>query len=330
MSTQNWLRIKEFADSFGLSTSTIRAWEARYGLFRPHRSQGRYRVYDENDAIRLTAMLSEIDSGLAPSAAARVALRAHPLESAAGDADEPITLGNRYERAAQRLVDHLLMLDRQSTGRLLDSVLYSDRTTKVVERVLLPAVQRLGGMWLQGEILGVEGYQAFGLLRDDLAGRIPVAEPVGTVWLACPPGESHDLILHLAALLLREQGWGTVIFDTNADFMELAELAASHQPDFALIAIQRSIVLRREQRQVAALARRVPVVLAGPGARAETATAMGAACLSDDLVPAVRLLHEAWFTGGNGTTSTAPTSAEPAGFVARVSLRSRAHLSHAH
>ncbi|MBC8064603.1 MAG: MerR family transcriptional regulator, partial [Chlorobia bacterium] len=37
----------------GLSTHTIRAWERRYSVLTPGRTQSNRRIYDEHDLVRL-------------------------------------------------------------------------------------------------------------------------------------------------------------------------------------------------------------------------------------------------------------------------------------
>lgn len=54
----------------GVSPSTLRAWERRYGVVEPIRTEGGYRVYDDEALRRLTRMSSLIASGWSPRHAA--------------------------------------------------------------------------------------------------------------------------------------------------------------------------------------------------------------------------------------------------------------------
>src|SRR5512142_441607 len=49
------LRIGEFARRVGVSAELLRAWERRYGLLRPVRSAGGFRLYTSGDADRVSA-----------------------------------------------------------------------------------------------------------------------------------------------------------------------------------------------------------------------------------------------------------------------------------
>ncbi|MGL5927547.1 MAG: MerR family transcriptional regulator, partial [Dermatophilaceae bacterium] len=47
------MRIGELAARVGVTTHLLRAWENRYGLLRPGRSSGGYRLYGPDDERRV-------------------------------------------------------------------------------------------------------------------------------------------------------------------------------------------------------------------------------------------------------------------------------------
>ena len=50
------LRIGEFARRVGVSPELLRAWEQRYGLLQPIRSEGGFRLYTPRDVERVARM----------------------------------------------------------------------------------------------------------------------------------------------------------------------------------------------------------------------------------------------------------------------------------
>jgi DNA-binding transcriptional MerR regulator len=87
-----YLRIGELARRTGASPELLRAWERRYGLLRPSRSQGGYRLYTAADEARIRHMRAYLARGVAAAEAARLAVDAEPappprppLRSAARD-----------------------------------------------------------------------------------------------------------------------------------------------------------------------------------------------------------------------------------------------------
>src|SRR5689334_6693296 len=67
------LRIGELSRRTRVRPDTLRAWERRYGLLRPERSEGRFRLYGPEDERRVHAMKALIDSGVSAAEAARLA-----------------------------------------------------------------------------------------------------------------------------------------------------------------------------------------------------------------------------------------------------------------
>ncbi|MDQ4044874.1 MAG: MerR family transcriptional regulator, partial [Chloroflexota bacterium] len=77
----------DVAARVGVSTATLRAWERRYGAFRPQRTTGGHRTYTGEDLARITALVALINTGARPSRAVRLlemqAAAAEPVDALA-------------------------------------------------------------------------------------------------------------------------------------------------------------------------------------------------------------------------------------------------------
>src|SRR3954447_15044136 len=67
------LRIGELSRRVGVSPELLRAWERRYGLLEPTRTDGGLRLYSAADVRRVRAMQAHLQSGLSAAEAARLA-----------------------------------------------------------------------------------------------------------------------------------------------------------------------------------------------------------------------------------------------------------------
>ena len=56
--------IGEFAERCGINPVTLRAWQRRYGLLKPQRSEGGHRQFDEEDVQRIEEIKRWIDRGV--------------------------------------------------------------------------------------------------------------------------------------------------------------------------------------------------------------------------------------------------------------------------
>jgi DNA-binding transcriptional MerR regulator len=82
------MRIGELAAKVGVSTHVLRAWESRYGLLRPQRSAGGYRLYGHEDERRVREVIALRDQGVSAVEASRRVLEAD--RSGLSDLDDDI------------------------------------------------------------------------------------------------------------------------------------------------------------------------------------------------------------------------------------------------
>ena len=61
--------LKAVVRETGLKPDTIRAWERRYGVLSPGRSNGGYRLYSERDIATLRWLKNQVDAGVSISRA---------------------------------------------------------------------------------------------------------------------------------------------------------------------------------------------------------------------------------------------------------------------
>src|SRR3954454_19214139 len=85
------LRIGELSRRTGLSTDVIRAWERRYDLLRPSRTDGGFRLYSADDISRLRLMQHYLAGGIPTAQAAGLV---HHVQTAALDGNPGVPPGD--------------------------------------------------------------------------------------------------------------------------------------------------------------------------------------------------------------------------------------------
>src|SRR5215212_2559704 len=68
------IRIGELSRRVGVAADRLRAWERRYGLMEPARTDGGFRLYSREDERRVRGMKAHLERGLSAAEAARVVL----------------------------------------------------------------------------------------------------------------------------------------------------------------------------------------------------------------------------------------------------------------
>ena len=277
------LRIGELSRRTDTSVDLLRAWEKRYGLLDPDRSDGGYRLYSDNDVERVRAMRSHLAEGLAAAEAARRALETPVAETVGGE----LVTRSRHE-----LADALEHFAEGRANAVLDQLLASLSIDAVLRDVVLPYLHDLGDAWSRGEITVAQEHFASNVLRGRLLG-------IGRGWgegsgphalLACPPREQHDLGLIAFGLALRNRGWRVTYLGQDTPVSALVEETRELEPDRVVVAASAPDRLDDVLADLAALAQGAPLAIGGAGAAAELAEKAGATLLGGDPVSAAELL----------------------------------------
>jgi DNA-binding transcriptional MerR regulator len=283
------LRIGELSRRAGVSDHVLRAWESRYGLLRPVRSPGGFRLYSEADARRVRRMLAHLAAGLSAAEAARAVLAE---DSRAGAGRAPLSEPRRGPALAGELASALRAaldaFDEPAAQTVLDRLVSDLSLGAALRDVIVPYLFELGERWAQGTASIAQEHFASNIIRGRLAG---LARGWGDghgprAVLACPPGELHDLALMVFGIVLSRHGWRIDYLGMSTPLEELALTVEARLPDLVVLASTRPESLEPGTAQLAALAQRAPLALAGAAATPEIVAAIGARLLTGDPVTA--------------------------------------------
>jgi MerR family transcriptional regulator, light-induced transcriptional regulator len=282
------LRIGELSRRVGVPPELLRAWEQRYGLLRPARSAGGFRLYSATDEDRVRLMRRHLDAGVSAAQAARLAL-AEPARDAGGETDAGGLAG-----PASALGNALDRLDEPGAHAALDGLLARFTLETVLRDVLLPYLHELGARWERGEVSVAQEHFASNVLRGRLLGLArgwgQSAGPRAV--LACAPGELHDLPLIVFGLVLAERGWSITYFGPDTPIATIDEVLEDLRPRVVVVSATAGARLRAARQALTELGQRVPIALAGPGATDRIARATGATLLHGDPVTAAEQMAD--------------------------------------
>jgi MerR family transcriptional regulator, light-induced transcriptional regulator len=203
--------IKQAAIRSGVNVPLLRAWERRYGIVAPTRTDSGYRLYDEAAIDRLRAMRALVDEGWsARQAAERVAAAsAEELSSIGGERTAPADADPSDVAAA--FVDGASRLDPAAIERALDDMFARGSFERAVEDRLYPALEAVGEGWARGQV-DVAGEHAASAAANrrlsmafDAAASAEVEGP-RPILVGLPPGVRHEIGALAFATALRRAG----------------------------------------------------------------------------------------------------------------------------
>ncbi|MFI8101223.1 MerR family transcriptional regulator [Streptomyces sp. NPDC086023] len=297
------------ARRLGVSPTTVRSWEQRYGMGPAVREGNRHRRWMPADVAMLEEMCRLTSSGIPPAEAARaaVALRrrldadepAEPAPRPPQHADGPesvprrrpqggagggLPLG-RVRQECRGLARAAVRLDGPAMEGLLQEAMRAHGLVTAWEEVMAPTLHAAGRKWEAAgdryvEVEHLLSWHVSTVLRR-AAATAPAATQAAPAVLACLPGEQHTLPLEALAAGLAERALPARMFGgaVPAEAL-LAAVRRLGPPAVVLWSQSRSTADTTLARQVASTAfgvkgaRRSPLVLlAGPGWPPQAATA---------------------------------------------------------
>jgi MerR family transcriptional regulator, light-induced transcriptional regulator len=273
------LRIGELSRRVGVNPELLRAWELRYGLLRPSRSPGGFRLYSPADEERVKRMRAFQTQGLSAAEAARLAL------GSSAAADTPVRDG---EMALDRepLAQALERFDEPAAQEAFDRALSAVSIESLLRDLVIPYLHDLGERWKAGTASVAQEHFASNFLRGRLLGLARGWGQGGgpLAILACAPRELHDLPLIAFGLALRAHGWRIAFLGPDTPLRTLADTAATLEPRLVVVSATTAPRLARVRAELATLAASTPLALAGAGATSALAESVGADRLVEDPV----------------------------------------------
>lgn len=279
------------ADQVGISTATLRAWERRYAVVQPTRTDGDYRIYSADDIRVLRSMKELIDAGWSSRFAAQEALRrrsepAGMLPEVATDSGD---LPSQFVAAAAAL-------NSRQLEALLDRMFSLGSYETAVTMYLFPALRALGDAWAAGRITVAGEHLASHAVGRRLASAFDAAASArgqARVLMGLPPGCHHELGLLAFAVAARRHGLDVDYLGADVPVPDWVTASAASTISAVALAIPAERDVGPATEVVEALSREYPkLVIAAGGAAADRSPA-GVMLLGDDMAGAARALAQA-------------------------------------
>lgn len=242
MASQNFLtqfssaplyNTKAVAQETGVPADTFRAWERRYGVPRPHRTDGGHRLYSERDIAIIRWLRDRTAEGLTISQA--IALMANGNDTNLSWLDTAVdTEPHSWERLNSQFLAALTDYDEKRAERIIGEAFALYPLDDVFFKLIQPTMIEIGEQWHQGKITVTVEHFATQFMRRKLSSILntyTITEGRGLLVVGCAPTEQHDLGALLLAVLLVRHGWQVVYLGPQVPLKDLIETIQRVQPD---------------------------------------------------------------------------------------------------
>lgn len=243
--------LKAVVKETGIKPDTLRAWERRYGLPQPGRTEGGHRIFTQRDIETLKWLSARQDEGLSISRAVDLW---HKIESEGqdpllsldydtGPTTEPLKVlsGKTIDESRKAWVAACSEFDEDLAEQILNQAFAQFSPETVVLEVLVRGLHSIGEGWYRGEITVQQEHFASSLaLRrlDALIAASPIPTRKGTVLIACPPEDEHTFSSLVLTYLLRRRGRRALFLGANVPFAQFNEALEQTKPVLVIMTAQ--------------------------------------------------------------------------------------------
>lgn len=223
--------IRVLADKTTIATSTLRAWERRYGLLQPQRTPKGHRLYQQADVKRVAKIINLLNDGHSLPNIAR--LLASELPPVSGSENHDAGSSSALSQVWQDFIAASLDACRDFNIERLDAI-YNEASSLypldlVTEKLILPSIKILGEAWTQRPQSGIaEEHFYSSWLKNRLGARFHHAYSQARgarIVCACAPGSYHEIGLMLFALSALSRGYRVLYFGADLPLDQLRHIA---------------------------------------------------------------------------------------------------------
>ncbi len=246
--------LKAVLQETNIAADTLRAWERRYGLPMPERTEGGHRLYSQYDIETIKWLLARQTEGLSISRAVdlwkeKIASKIDPLAGFS-----PSTLislqttpaiytspDTNLDSLRAQWIQACLSFSETNAEQILNQAFSMFPVEAVCMEVLQKGLSEFGGLWYTNRASVQQEHFASGLAMrrlDSLLGGSPAPTRNQTVLVGCPSNEWHTFTpLHLA-LLLRRRGLNVIHLGANVPAEQFEETVTAVRANLVILVAQ--------------------------------------------------------------------------------------------
>jgi DNA-binding transcriptional MerR regulator len=227
--------IREVSRLTGVNPVTLRAWERRYGLIQPTRTESGHRLYSNADIETVNRILDWIERGVAVSKVGKILAR-DDQQASAVRAERDAVEESEWPQWRARLVQAVSAFDDRQLESLYGQILATYPLGVAFQDILMPLwndlLRHQGRFGQASEWLF---YDSFLRIQTFLRLQVACVSPAPRVLLTAMPGECRKLELLVAALLMSRDDLAVKVLGMGQPFEELTLVCERMHPQALII-----------------------------------------------------------------------------------------------
>ena len=240
--------IKKVSELLDIPSVTIRAWENRYHIVNPMRTEGGHRLYSKKD-IEILKWLKEqtTKNHLKIGEAVRL------LNQSTYKSIESTPISKSYEHIKATLYQAFIDINTQEANNIIELAFSLYDYEEVFHHILAEILYQMGDDWENGKITVAQEHFAsqFIISRFSQFLRIlPINKSLPKILAFCPEGEDHHIGLMLFCLFLRKKGNEVIYLGSDTPFDGLLDLIENKKLSIIAMSITNPAPLVRVEKWI--------------------------------------------------------------------------------
>jgi DNA-binding transcriptional MerR regulator len=240
--------IKKVSELLDLPAVTIRAWENRYQVVHPMRTEGGHRLYSKKDIEVLKWLKEQITKNhMKISEAVRLFHQSTPQSI------ESTPVNQSYKDIKFKLYEALINIDTQEAGNIVELAFSMFGYEDVFHHIFAEILYQMGDDWESGKITVAQEHFASQFIINRFAQFLrilPVTPSLPKILAFCPEEEDHHIGLMLFSLFLRKKGNEVIYLGPNTPFEGLMDLIENKQLSIVAISLTNPAPLVRVEKWI--------------------------------------------------------------------------------
>ena len=231
----NLFSISQLSQFSGIKPHTIRIWEQRYSAFKPNRSDGNTRYYDDTQLRRLLNIVSLLDNG-------------HKVSSLCSMPDEDLyfmvsnlgtsEISDSTEYFVTQLIAAGLSYDTSYFELIFSDCIVKLGLKNAYIKVIYPMMERIGLMWATDNLPTAHEHFITNIVRQKFLAALDsldAPDPLSESWLLfLPENEFHEIALLYAQLVIRLSGKKVIYLGSNLPIESVIAAIDQTKPKYLL------------------------------------------------------------------------------------------------
>jgi len=228
--------IRDLENLSGIKAHTIRMWEKRYNLIEPLRTTSNIRYYTDCGLKKILNVAVLNRQGIKISNIAR--LNDEEMK-------EEILRVSNSNPDLKHFIDSMIIamidMDEDTFTSIINKSVSKIGFKKTMLEIIHPFLNRIGVMWLAGEVNPAQEHFVSYLIRQKLITAIDNVSSVShpnmqNFLLFLPEGEWHEIGLLFASYLIKEQGHRVIYLGQSVPYSDAFSIGTANHIDHVLVA----------------------------------------------------------------------------------------------